>query len=209
MTQDGSLTFWNDTVGEHYHSMTGAKEEAIRKFIEPCRLNQKQDDLVLLDVCFGWGYNTAAALDALHGRHVAIIGLEIDEQVLQSIPHYKAPFHSYPFIQQAMVNHYQKRIDGWNLSILVGDARMTIKQVPSGMIDCIFLDPFSPRKMPDLWTTEFLQELYRVLKSDGILTTYSCARSVRDNLRTAGFLVRDGPCVRRRGPSTIAEKDRQ
>ena len=45
------------------------------------------------------------------------------------------------------------------------------------------------------------------MNKKGILTTYSCARQVRENLKKAGFIVKDGPCVGRRAPATIALKD--
>ena len=60
------------------------------------------------------------------------------------------------------------------------------------------------KKNPELWTEEFFKQLRKLIKPDGILTTYSCAGNVRRNLKAAGFQVKDGPCVGRRSPSTIA-----
>ncbi len=204
-TKDGSPTFWNEKVGEHYHSITGAKEEAFRKFVEPSQLSMQNNPLIL-DVCFGWGYNTAAALDVLQGKDVTIIGLENDEHILHLIPTLSPPFSSYPFIQKCIKNKYTLTDGHWSLAILLGDARETIKRISDGSVNCVFLDPFSPKKQPELWTFDFITKLFRVLKMGGRLTTYSCARLVRDNLRAAGFAVSDGPCVGRRGPSTIAKK---
>jgi len=45
------------------------------------------------------------------------------------------------------------------------------------------------------------------MRKGGILTTYSCASIIRKNLREAGFLVKDGPVVGRKAPSTIAIKE--
>ncbi len=203
LSHDGSITFWNERFQEYYHSITGAKEEAVRKFVEPCCLQEKNNP-VILDVCFGWGYNTAAALDAIGNSNAKVIGLEIDANVLQKIPTINAPFESYSFIQKCIRKGYSLSKDAWTLSLVVGDARETIKTVLSGSVDCVFLDPFSPKKCPELWTIDFMRQLYRIMKPNGILTTYSCARIVRDNLRSAGFSVQDGPCIGRRGPSTIA-----
>jgi len=105
ITNDGSPTFWNDAVQESYHSITGAKEEAVRKFVEPCHLAEREN-IVLLDVCFGFGYNTAAALDMLQEKEIKIIGLENNERVLQLIPHIFPPFSSYSFVQDCIGGGY-------------------------------------------------------------------------------------------------------
>ena len=34
-TNDGSITFLNEDVDETYHSHSGAKEEAVKKYVEP------------------------------------------------------------------------------------------------------------------------------------------------------------------------------
>ncbi len=70
----------------------------------------------------------------------------------------------------------------------------------------MFLDPFSPKKCLQLWTKEFFDNIHRVMKKKSRLATYSCARIVRDNLKSAGFMIQDGPKLWRRGPSTIAIK---
>ena len=55
LTADGSYTFFSEEFGESFHSIQGAKEEALLKFVEPCQLVQKaqQPVLRLLDVCYG------------------------------------------------------------------------------------------------------------------------------------------------------------
>jgi len=62
----------------------------------------------------------------------------------------------------------------------------------------------TPKKCPELWTFEFFSDIKKVMKKGGVLATYSCARSVRENLIQAGFHVKDGPCVGRWAPSTLA-----
>jgi len=64
-----------------------------------------------------------------------------------------------------------------------------------------WISPFSERKA----ILRIFKEIKNRMGKNSILTTYSCARIVRDNLRKAGFKVFDGPKVGRRGPSTIAE----
>jgi tRNA U34 5-methylaminomethyl-2-thiouridine-forming methyltransferase MnmC len=57
-----------------------------------------------------------------------------------------------------------------------------------------------------MWSEELFVEMWRVMKQDAILATYSCARMVRDNMSKANLMYDDGPIVGRRGPGTIATK---
>ncbi len=68
VTEDGSSTFFSTEFGECYHSTSGAREEAEKKFILSSRLAAKADqsnNLKILDICYGLGYNAAAALAAI------------------------------------------------------------------------------------------------------------------------------------------------
>ena len=44
------------------------------------------------------------------------------------------------------------------------------------------------------------------MKPGAKLSTYSCAKSVRQNMIAAGFNVLDGPAIGRKSPATIAKK---
>jgi tRNA U34 5-methylaminomethyl-2-thiouridine-forming methyltransferase MnmC len=228
ITKDSSITFYNEEYGETYHSVTGAVEEAFRKFAEPALIATKGKSHVrILDVCFGLGYNSAAAIDEILKQNInceiTIVGLEKDEKVLEQIKNLEPMIISYPVIKDMIEHNYKYDRNGIKIDLLIGDALETIKQVSKevkkskekidsfnkklqkqGVFDIIFLDPFSPKKNPELWTEEFFRELRKLIKPDGILTTYSCAGQVRRNLKAAGFTAKDGPCVGRRSPSTIA-----
>ena len=88
--------------------------------------------------------------------------------------------------------------------MLLDDARETIHEINE--VDIVFLDPFSPKVCPELWEEEFIKNISRKMKPGAVLTTYSCARIVRDNLKKAGLTVTDGPRIGRRGPSSVAKK---
>jgi tRNA U34 5-methylaminomethyl-2-thiouridine-forming methyltransferase MnmC len=55
--------------------------------------------------------------------------------------------------------------------------------------DAIFLDPFSPRRCPQLWTVEFLRETVHCLAPQGKLATYCRAAAVRSTLRDLGLTI--------------------
>ncbi|WP_181256706.1 tRNA (5-methylaminomethyl-2-thiouridine)(34)-methyltransferase MnmD [Merismopedia glauca] len=90
ITADGSFTFFSSEFGETFHSHQGAHAEALLKFIEPTQLRQKarMDRLCLLDICYGLGYNTAVAIEAIWQINpdcvVEVVALESDIAVPQA-----------------------------------------------------------------------------------------------------------------------------
>ncbi|MFC1696752.1 tRNA (5-methylaminomethyl-2-thiouridine)(34)-methyltransferase MnmD [Nanoarchaeota archaeon] len=203
-TKDNSITFYNEKAEEWYHSKTGAIEESFEKYVKPSKI---KDGYKILDICFGIGYNSLAAL---HTADVEIVALEKDERIIQKIPTITLP-PEYKHLEKefAVIKNLARDKEHWsknnqNIKIILGDARINIKQLKQNSFDAVFLDPFSPKKQPELWTYEFFTDIKKVMKKGAILTTYSCARIVRENLTKAGFIVKDGPCIGRRAPSTIA-----
>ena len=69
----------------------------------------------------------------------------------------------------------------FNLNFYVNDARKSIKMINS-QYDCIFLDAFTYTKAPQLWSVEFVAELYKHLNEDGVILTYSNSAQVRNTL---------------------------
>ena len=201
ITKDNSITFFNEKYDEHYHCLAGAKLEAIKKFIEPTNV---KDGIVILDVCFGLGYNSAAALDT--ANNLTIFALENDPKILEEIQTINADFESYNMIKEvAKHKDYENTEKGIKIKLLLGDARETIHEI-NEKIDAVFFDPFSPKKCPELWTLEFIKDVFKTMKPGGILATYSCATHVRNKLKETGFIVKDGPIFGRKSPATLAVK---
>lgn len=198
-TKDNSETFFNEEYGEAYHSLTGAMEEAEEKYIKPLGVKDHQ---VILDICFGLGYNSFAAIE--HAKHLKIIALEKDQEILNHLQNLNIN-NTYNKIIKVLAKEHHYKDENYDLKLLLGPAQETIKTIKEHF-DVVFLDPFSPKKNPELWTAEFFKEIFIRMKPGAKMATYSCARSVRDNLKTVGFIVTDGPAVKRRGPSTTAQK---
>lgn len=215
LTGDGSFTFYSDAFGEAFHSQFGAFQEAELKYVEPTllRLKAQQPRLRLLDVCYGLGYNSAAALACIWGVNpscrVEIIGLELDPVVpLAAIAHHLLDKWSTNIVrilaQLATAHHVDT--DLLTATLLIGDARETIQTVyeRNFLADAIFLDPFSPPHCPQLWSVEFLAEVARCLNVDGRLATYSCAAAIRSALLGAGLKIGSTFPVGRKSPGTVA-----
>ncbi|PHM06517.1 tRNA (5-methylaminomethyl-2-thiouridine)(34)-methyltransferase MnmD [Nostoc sp. 'Peltigera malacea cyanobiont' DB3992] len=215
LTADGSFTFVSQEFGESFHSHYGATQESFCKFVEPTQLATaaQKPVLRLLDVCYGLGYNTAAALQTIWAVNpsccVEVIGLELNPTVPQAaIAHQLFDNWNCNYIEilKKLAFEHQVQTPCLKAKLLIGDARTTIALVRQlgFWADAIFLDPFSPPQCPQLWTVEFIKQLSLCLHPDGLLATYSCAAAVRTALLSAGLVICSTPPVGRRSPGTVA-----
>ncbi len=213
ITADGSVTFFSPEFTETFHSSSGAKQEAEQKFVIPSglvRMAQQVDRVTILDVCYGLGYNSAAALEAVwavnpHCR-VELLALELDVSVAIAALDFLS---SYSLLVQShltiLANCREVNTQQLGGRLAIDDARQTLQTIPKNwQADVIFLDPFSPPKCPQLWTVEFIALLAQFLKPQGKLVTYSCAAAVRQALVMAGLNIASTPSVGRKSPGTIA-----
>ena len=76
----------------------------------------------------------------------------------------------------------------FKLRFHVEDARKSILSI-NEQYDLIFLDAFTFSKAPELWTVEFMAELYRRLLPTGVLMTYSNSALVRNTFLENNFYV--------------------
>lgn len=199
-TDDGSFTFFSAEFGEAFHSRYGAKAEAFEKFAKATHLAEKaqRGSLRLLDVCYGLGYNTAAALEVIWtvnpDCYVEVVGLELDATVpLAAIAPVLLQQWSLGVqdVLQAIAQTHHTKTPRLNARLLIGDARRTIQTLMEAKFqaDAIFFDPFSPRRCPQLWTVDFFQCVSRCLAPTGILATYSRSASVRAAMLEAGLQI--------------------
>ncbi len=214
-TADGSVTFFSNDWKEHYHTKTGARLEAQQKFVVPSGLNRKLQtaNLKLLDVCFGLGNNSLAALCATAGAEhtLDITALEMDKRVVRAASECFQTLETDPVnwrnVLEQLLSTATCHLPLATLSLLWGDSRYLIQQIPENSMDVVFHDPFSSQHCPELWTVEFFQQLYRVMNPDGVLLTYASALPVRSAMREAGFVIGETHPGHQMGNGTIAAKN--
>ncbi|NJL53634.1 MAG: hypothetical protein HC930_18370 [Hydrococcus sp. SU_1_0] len=215
LTADGSYTFFSEEFQETFHSSFGAKQEAEVRYIEPCQLPElaTKQSIQILDVCYGLGYNSAAALEAIWSVNpscqVELIALEIAADVpQQAIQHHLLRQWQLPVanVLAELANKSKVSQDLLSAQLLLGDARQTITSLvkQNWQADAIFLDPFSPPKCPQLWTVEFIDLLTQCLAPQGRLATYSASAAVRTAFLTAGLNIGSITGAGRKSPGTIA-----
>ncbi|NJL47639.1 MAG: hypothetical protein HC929_09335 [Leptolyngbyaceae cyanobacterium SM2_5_2] len=215
-TADGSFTLFSEDFGEWFHSRAGAYTEAQTTYVEATQLATLAllPALTILDVCYGLGYNTAAALTTISQVNplcqVKLVGLELDARVPQQAvaQHLIAPWpEDIQTILQQLATDGQAKGPSLQARLMLGDARQTVQTlVKEGFqADVIFFDPFSPPHCPELWTVDFIQQVARCLNPGGRLATYSCAAAVRTAFQQAGLSLGAIAATGRRWPGTLAQ----
>lgn len=88
MTQDGSVGLYDEVTQDIYHSVTGAATESFDKFIYATDFEnfcKENNEVNILDICYGIGYNTKAAIySALKNNSkikIKIIALELSKKI--------------------------------------------------------------------------------------------------------------------------------
>jgi predicted methyltransferase len=210
-TKDFSFTFFNDKIGDTYHSLSGAMEEAFLKHAKPSGISLLKK-AVIFDVCFGLGYNSFAAISLFKGDFLEIYCFECDLEIIKRILDIDMPsdvsleyVHIRNFARAILKGENSYAFGKFKLNFVLGDFREKIKDAKI-KADIVFFDPFSPSKVPEQWSEDVFLDVFSKMNKNGILTTYSCARKVRENMVKAGFVVKDGPVIGRRGPGSIGIK---
>ena len=82
LTDDGSYSINSKEINhkvETLHTSTGAISESFEKFIKPMKFNY-DEDIAILDICAGIGYNTSAAIaDFIKNGHDASLTIDMVE----------------------------------------------------------------------------------------------------------------------------------
>ncbi|MDR2967728.1 MAG: SAM-dependent methyltransferase [Methanobacteriaceae archaeon] len=183
------------------------------------------EDIAILDICSGIGYNTAAIIEDFlenfdkTGKEVPRLSVDMVEISVETLAAgilTSSPIKGHEIVKKAIesklinASYLALELEKTNIppniaiSIYCEDARETIKKLEDNSYDVIFLDPYSPAMAPELCTVEFFRELKRVIKNDGIIATYTLAAGVRYAFIEAGFYIGEGPVFGRIGGGTIA-----
>ena len=186
VTNDGTITLKNEQYNECYHSSEGALTETLYKHIYPAFEVVKKDEITILDICFGLGYNTfLSILNRPTNSKLKIYSPEFDKQLIKSLNNFNYPkeFEKIKnIIDEVSKNFYYK--DEWvEVEIFIGDAREYIKKLDK--IDIVFQDAFSPKVNTELWTIEYFKDIDRL--NPTIITTYSVATPIRYALYSLGY----------------------
>lgn len=195
-SDDGSYTAYSTLFDEHYHSTKdGALTESLQKHVIPAfTLQQEKEELTILDICFGLGFNTLATLYYLHSsgiqKRLRIFSPEFDGDLVKSLAQFPYPeaFEIFRPIVKALSEQHCYRDETLEITLYIGDAREYLRTC-SERFDIVYQDAFSPSVNPLLWTEEYFCDIARLMHDDGVLTTYSTALKTRLALYENGLNV--------------------
>jgi tRNA U34 5-methylaminomethyl-2-thiouridine-forming methyltransferase MnmC len=196
LCEDGSNTLFSKEFDEPYHSTKdGALHESLEKHVKPSfAINKEKQQLTILDICFGLGYNTFATLYYIKKQKLSIkvhiISPEFDEGLIRSLKDFDYPseFNEIKQIIDAVSMDLFYEDEQFKIEILLGDARESIPKIKE-KIDIVYQDAFSPAHNPLLWTREYFKDIRAICREDALLTTYSTAAAIRLGLYENDFLI--------------------
>ena len=222
LTDDGSYSINSKEINhkvETLHTSTGAISESFEKFIKPMRFNY-DEDIAILDICAGIGYNTSAAIaDFIENGHdssLTIDMVEISKATLACGLLVPSPIKEHDITRKAIENELINQDyaalnletaeipENININVYIEDARQTVQKLKDNSYDAIFLDPFSQNMAPELFSLEFFKEFRRIIKDDGIVATYTSSAPVREAFIEADFYIGQGPIFGRKQGGTLA-----
>ena len=192
-TKDGSHTIYNELLDETYHSIHGARQEALHVFIENGLNRMQKGPLRILEIGLGTGLN---AFLTYKNRTIEVeyVGLE--------------PF---PLSVELLENYMDKNVlnteerDDWHQLMCTKDQvslnEFSLTKVYQGILDYTSLDPFdlvyfdafAPNKQEDMWQPAVFQHIHSLSHEGTHLVTYCAQGQFKRNLKMAGFEVNSLP----------------
>lgn len=196
ITSDGSSTIHLPEWNEQYHSKHGAIQEALHVFIKSGLQLFSNRKLNILEIGFGTGLNSFITFLEAPKLNLEIdyVGVEaypvaVDEvEKLNYVSELKADNNIEVFKEMHELKWGEKGAISAEFNLTKQQQFFQeIKDVDT--FDLIYFDAFGARVQPELWTEEIFQIMFKSLKKDGVLVTYSAKGSVRRAMQTVGFKV--------------------
>jgi tRNA U34 5-methylaminomethyl-2-thiouridine-forming methyltransferase MnmC len=195
LSEDGSFTAYSKEYDEHYHSTKdGALKESLQKHVIPAFELVQKDEVNILDICYGLGFNTLATLlYYVKNRPLAqlhIYSPELDRDLVKSLQHFTYPeeFAVFREVIETLSSCSRYEKNNIFIELFLGDAREYVKKFEN-KFDIVYQDAFSPSSNPVLWTKEYFTDIKTAMKDEGVLTTYSTALKTRLALYENGFNI--------------------
>lgn len=200
-TADGSKTIQIKEWDEQYHSKHGAIQEAYHVFVK-MGLDLFKDSVSILEIGFGTGLNAFITLLESQRRH-----LEVNYTGVEAYPVLLEEIQQLNYVEALQAEEYRAAFKKLHQVSWEANHRITSlfnlkkRQIQFESItaenqyNLIYFDAFGARVQPELWTAKIFAIMFKALKENGILVTYSAKGSVRRAMQEVGFTVErlEGP----------------
>jgi tRNA U34 5-methylaminomethyl-2-thiouridine-forming methyltransferase MnmC len=195
-TADGSKTIQIEDWNEQYHSIHGAIQEANHVFIRNGLALFQDGQLAILEIGFGTGLNAFITLLESKKRGLGIMykGVEaypVVPEELEQLEYAGAldakDFERY-FLKLHQTSWGEPHAITANFSLI--KQQIDFREITDhNRFDLVYFDAFGARVQPELWTEEVFAIMFKALKKNGVLVTYSAKGSVRRAMQAVGFAV--------------------
>ena len=142
-TKDGSNTLFSKLYNQHYHNPDdGAINEALSKHIIPAfTFHKNKNELTILDICFGIGYNTFSTIYYCFQNNLNIklniFSPELDGNLVKSLENFAFPkeFDCIKHIINSIAQNCKYEDENVKIEVFIGDARDYIKSLEKNSFD--------------------------------------------------------------------------
>lgn len=205
ITSDGSKTIQIEDWNEQYHSIHGAIQEANHVFIKHGLLffcaelvsasYKGSHPTNILEIGFGTGLNAFLTLLKAEELQQSInyVGVEaypVKTEEIQQLNYVEliSKQHKVEFDKMHTVP-WEELHDISPIFKLEKQEKFFKDITDQNRFDIIYFDAFGARVQPELWTEDIFAIMYKALKENGVLVTYSAKGSVRRAMQAVGFTV--------------------
>ncbi|MGA3014459.1 MAG: tRNA (5-methylaminomethyl-2-thiouridine)(34)-methyltransferase MnmD [Bacteroidales bacterium] len=200
ITKDGSSTLFIPELNEHYHSIHGAVQESMHIFIQNGYSQIHASSIRIFEAGFGTGLNTYLTMLTAEQERKTVHYTSVEKYPLGENVVKLLNYTEKADVKKAKV--FQALHDAqWDIDVNISDHFTLFKmrgdlkdlKLQDSIYDLVYFDAFGPDVQPDLWTEEIFTVLFRSMKKNACLVTYSVKGSVKRALKTAGFILEKLP----------------
>ena len=200
-TSDGSKTIQIEDWDEQYHSIHGAINEANHVFIKHglhffCNeFSKNKNEITILEIGFGTGLNAyITCLEAeklkLKINYVGVEAYPVSKEEYNQLNYAQLISESHSEIFQKLHNVEWEVISEISSNFYLEKQKQFFSKIKDqNRYNIIYFDAFGARVQPELWTETIFEIMFKALKNNGVLVTYSAKGSVRRAMQNVGFQV--------------------
>ena len=196
ITSDGSTTIQLPDWNEQYHSKHGAIQEAYHVFLDTGFFKIDLQEIAILEIGFGTGLN--AFITFLEAKKLQ---KKVNYVGVEAYPISMEEFQKLNYVSELKALEFQSVFDemhriSWEKEHSISKDFQLLKRKQffqdiqdTAAFDLIYFDAFGAQNQPELWTEAIFLKMYKAMKKEGFLVTYSAKGSVRRAMQAVGFMV--------------------
>ena len=179
ITEDGSITLYNEQIGEYYHSTHGAIQESMHIFIKDGFYECKKDEIHILEMGFGTGLNAFLTLleaektnKKIYYHTVELYPITLEQVTALNYAEILAPEKKDILLKLHEAKWGENSKICSNFEIVKINSDFCSLDLKDYMFDVVYYDAFSPEKQPELWSLEIFEKIFSHCNSGAI---HSCS----------------------------------